>query len=81
LVIATRPQDALAAIGEVKGADFQVNQVVTFIDSNQKVLTTGTVVRILPDSVHVRYVDPDGDGRAPRIGDVMVKTPYGSATL
>lgn len=81
VVIASRPQDRLVAVGEVKGADFQVNQVVTFIDSKQQVLTTGTVVRILPESVHVRYGDPDRNGREPRIGDVMVKTPYGSGTL
>jgi hypothetical protein len=81
LVIASRPQDRLVAVGDVKGADFEVNQVVTFIDSTQQVLTTGTVVRVLPDSVHIRYGDPDRDGREPRVGDVMVKTPYGSGTL
>ena len=81
VVIATRPQDRLIAVGEVKGADFIDNQTVTLIDSEQQVLTTGTIVRRLDNSVHVRYEEPDGGGREPRVGDVMVKTPYGSGKL
>jgi hypothetical protein len=45
------------------------------------VLTTGTIVRILPDSIHVRYDSPPRSGRTPRRGDVMVRTPAGARTL
>ncbi|MEO6435433.1 MAG: hypothetical protein ABIP55_06680 [Tepidisphaeraceae bacterium] len=81
VVIAARPQDNLVAVGEVKGTDFRDNQVVTFIDSDQQLLATGSVVRMLDDSIHVRYEKPARGGREPRVGDVMVKTPVGSGTL
>jgi len=81
VVIASRPQDMLVAVGEVKGSDFRENQVVTFIDSDQRVLTTGTVVRTLDDSIHVHYDKPERGTREPRVGDIMVKTPVGSGTL
>ena len=70
-----------AAVGEVAGTDFREGQVVTFIDSKQKVLATGTVVRVLADSVHVLVDRSTGSGREPRVGDLMVKLPFGATTL
>jgi hypothetical protein len=70
-----------AAVGEVEGRDFHEGEVVTFIDGKQKVLATGTVVRVLPDAVHVLVDRPTGSGREPRAGDLMVKLPFGATTL
>ena len=70
-----------AAVGEVSGNDFREGDVVTFIDSKQKVLATGTVVRVLADSVHVMVDRSTGSGREPRVGDLMVKLPFGATTL
>ena len=73
VVIATRPQDRLVAIGQTQPEDFAENQLVTFIDARQKVLDSGVVVRVLPDEVHVRYDRPHPGGREPREGDFAVK--------
>jgi hypothetical protein len=82
VVIAVLKDQPFAAVGELPSTeDFQLNQVVTFIDRSERVLTTGTVVRILPDSVHVRYDPPLRGGRAPRRGDIMVRTPFGAQAL
>src|SRR5439155_1158573 len=51
-VIAARPQDQLAAVGDVPVQSLAVGQPVTFVDDRRKVLTTGKVVRVLTDSVH-----------------------------
>jgi hypothetical protein len=82
VVIAVLKDDPFAAVGELPStSDFQLNQVVTFIDRSERVLTTGTVVRILPDSVHVRYDPPPRGGRTPRRGDIMIRTPFGAQAL
>ena len=82
VVIATLKDQPFAAVGELPStSDFQLNQVVTFIDKSERLLTTGAVVRILPDSVHVRYDAPPRHGRAPRRGDIMVRTPFGAQPL
>jgi hypothetical protein len=81
VVIAMRSLNSLVAVGEVRPKDFRVDQVVTFIDSNQRVLTTGRVVRLLEDSVHAHYDNPPVGGRAPRVGDLMLKLPPGARTL
>ena len=69
------------AVGDVSGSDFRVGETVTFVDAKQRVLTTGTVVRVLPDSVHVVVDPPRGGGREPGVGDVVVKLPFGATTL
>jgi hypothetical protein len=73
VVVATRPQDRLVAIGQTQPQDFAENQLVTFIDARQKVLDSGVVVRVLADQVHVRYDRPPAGGRQPREGDFAVK--------
>jgi hypothetical protein len=81
VVIATRKPARLVAVGEVSGNDFREGETVTFIDSKQRVLTTGTVVRVLSDSVHVQYLTPEHGRREPGVGDVMVRLPFGATTL
>ncbi|HYO10487.1 MAG TPA: hypothetical protein VER17_16075 [Tepidisphaeraceae bacterium] len=75
VVVAARPQNQLVAVGQIPLDTLADNQVVTFMDANQRVLTTGTIVRLLPESaqVHARYDAPTANGREPRAGDIMVR--------
>ena len=74
VVAAARPTDRLVAIGGVALDQMAVGQLVTFIDSKQHPLANGTIVRILPDSVHGIY-EPVAGGREPRVGDMMLRLP------
>jgi hypothetical protein len=75
------PNGYFVRIGEVEGRDFREGETVTFIDSKQKVLTTGTVVKTLTRGVDVLVDYPRGGGRQPGTGDLMVKLPFGATTL
>jgi hypothetical protein len=82
VVVETLDDMPLAAVAELPApASMRANEVVTFLDRHERVLTTGTIVRILPDSVHVRYDSPPRSGREPRRGDIMVRTPFGARAL
>jgi hypothetical protein len=61
------------AVGDLPLDQMAVGQLVTFIDVNQKPLTTGTIVNVLPDSIHVRVDDPPLGSREPRVGDMMIR--------
>jgi hypothetical protein len=69
------------SVGDVPTSDFREGEIITFVDPHRHVLTTGTVVRILPDTVHVLVDRPRGDGRMPGVGDVAIKLPPGATTL
>jgi len=69
------------SVGDVPGRDVREGEIVTFIDGHRHVLTTGSIVRVLADSVHVLVDPPRGDGRMPGVGDVMIKLPPGATTL
>jgi hypothetical protein len=70
------------SVGDVPTKDFREGEIITFVDPTRHLLTTGTVVRILPDSVHVLVDRPhSGGGRMPGVGDVAIKLPPGAATL
>jgi hypothetical protein len=69
------------SVGDVPTGDFREGQIITFVDPQRRVLTTGSVVRILPDSVHVLVDRPRGGGRMPGVGDVAIKLPPGASTL
>jgi hypothetical protein len=62
-----------AAVGDVPAAQFHVGEPIAFLNANQEVLTHGIVRRILPDSIHVQWYPPRGEGRAPRVGDLAVR--------
>ena len=81
VIIATRPQDRLVAVGDVTPSDFTVGQTVYFLDAKRHVMTTGRIVRILNDSVHAQYVEPAGGHRPPAAGDMMVRLPIGGTPL
>lgn len=73
-------QHKLVSVGEVNGSEFHEGETVIFIDARQKVLANGTIVRILPNQVHVNYETAKG-GRDPVVGDMMVRIPRGGTTL
>ncbi len=70
----------LVSVAEVNGADFREGETVVIIDEKQKVLCNGSIVRVLPNMVHVEYEKAKG-GRDPVLGDMMVRIPPGGTTL
>ncbi len=73
LVLAVNSQVQMVSVGEINPTDFDAGDIVSFIDTNENALTSGRVIRVLTDSVHVRYDRPAAGRRAPRDGDVMVR--------
>jgi hypothetical protein len=74
VVTATLPDAKLAAATSDSAADFKDDAVVLFIDANEHTIAHGNVVRVVEDSVHIKY-EPESletGGRAPREGDVAV---------
>ena len=65
----------LAAVGEVPVDRLHPGDVVTFMDLNHNVIDTGVILKVVNDTVHVRYDRPKKNGRAPRQGDLMVRVP------
>jgi hypothetical protein len=61
------------AVGGVDVSQLAIGQLVTFFDSKQRPLTNGTVVNVLPDSVHVRVDGPALGSRRPQVGDLMIR--------
>src|SRR5271154_2988734 len=58
LVTAVLASDTLASVGEVPVKDFTVGDIISFVDSNGKVVTMGTVEAINRHSLTVRYATP-----------------------
>ena len=82
VVIATIPEAPFVAVGDLPAPEnLRENEVVTFLDRNERVLTTGTIAAVRPAQVDVRYDPPRRGGRAPRRGDIMVRTPFGAQAL
>jgi len=73
VVTAVLTSSNLAAVGSVPVADFTPGDVVTFMDSNGKVLVMGTVEAVNANSLTVKYEKPDPRSRAPVAGDVAVR--------
>ena len=73
VVTAVRPQDNLVKVSEVDPKDFRINDIVAFMNSNQDPLTTGVVIHLTPDGLHVRYDPPRAGRRAPENGDLAVR--------
>jgi hypothetical protein len=63
----------LASVGEVPVKDFTVGDIISFVDSNGKVVTMGTVEAISHNSLTVRYANPGPHGRVPVEGDAAVR--------
>jgi hypothetical protein len=74
LVIAVEPGgQPFAAVSDMPAKEFREGEPITFIDSNRKYLTNGFVRRITEDTLHVEWVKPGSDGRAPRAGDLAIR--------
>ena len=73
LVTAVLASNNLASVGEVPVKDFTVGDIISFVDSNGKVVTMGTVEAINRNSLTVRYANPGPHGRAPVEGDAAVR--------
>ena len=63
----------LATVGQVNPRDFRVNDVVTFIDADGRILTSGSVTGTSGSDLQVRYARPREGGRIPRVGDLAVR--------
>src|SRR5581483_3202814 len=62
VVIAVRPQDRLAAVGEIPTRDFKPGDVLSFEDVNQNIVTVGSVKDITPNFLVVEYAPPPQGG-------------------
>lgn len=71
-VIAVLPENALVAVGDVNPADFEMGDVLVFINTKQQVIAAGHVVEKTANAIHLNY-DVKEDGRAPEVGDLAVK--------
>ncbi len=67
------PDDNRAAVGSIVTEDLKEGDIVTFMDGTEKILTTGKIVRVLPDSIHVKYEAPAEGSRAPVVGDLAIR--------
>jgi len=65
--------DNRAAIGEIVTDGLKEGDIVTFLDGMEKPITTGKIIRVLPDAIHVKYDAPLPDGRVPVVGDIAVR--------
>lgn len=68
------PEYRLASVGDVPVKDFKVGQRVSFM-GNDGFLTGGEVVRIVGDGLHVKWDVPPASGRAPIVGDLLIRVP------
>ncbi len=73
VVTAVLASNNLASVGEVPVKDFTVGDIISFVDSNGKVVTMGTVEAINHNSLTVKYATPGRHGRAPVEGDAAVR--------
>lgn len=73
VVIAVRPQDRLAAVGDIPTGDFKQGDVISFEDVNQNLLTVGSVKDVMPNFLVVEYAPPAQGGRDPVNGDLGVR--------
>ncbi len=72
-VMAVLPEHQLVSVGDVPAVDFKRGDAVVFLGGSNEQLTTGEVVNIVNDRVHVRYADPSAGGRAPQVRDLVVR--------
>jgi hypothetical protein len=73
LVIAVLPDQMYAAVGDVDVKDFSEGEVLSFIDSNKKFLTNGTIKKVTSDALNIQYEVPGPGSRAPKVGDLAVR--------
>ncbi len=67
------PDENTASVGNIDTTGLAEGEIVTFLDGNQKPLTTGKIIRVLPGAIHVKYTAPLANGRPPIVGDLAVR--------
>jgi hypothetical protein len=73
VVTAVLPGAHLVSVGSIPTRDFSIGDVISFIDSNQALLTMGHVETINQNSIIVKYDPPEKTGREPLVGDMGVR--------
>lgn len=73
VVVAVEKSESLAAVSDVMLDKFRENDVVTFIDSSEKPIANGVIIRKTANNLHVKYEEIKPDGRDPVVGDLAVK--------
>jgi hypothetical protein len=72
-VMAVLPEHRLVSVGDVSVVDFKRGDTVVFLGASDQQLTTGEVVNIVKERIHVKYNDPSSGGRAPQVRDLVVR--------
>jgi len=72
-VMAVLPEHKLVSVGEVPVVDFKRGDAVVFLGTSDQKLTSGEVVNIVGERLHVKYEDPPAGGRAPQVRDIVVR--------
>lgn len=71
-VVATLPQNGLIAVGDMPLDQFKIGDTLVIIDTKQKIVAAGKVVRMTDNALHLSY-DVAPSGRDPRLGDLAVR--------
>ena len=66
---------SLAAVEGMPVDQVDEGDLIAFVDTDNRPLVSGTVIRRAGDQVHVRYVTPRPERRPPRVGDLAVHLP------
>lgn len=73
-IIATLPEQDLAAVSGLSSAGVLEGDHITFTDQASHVIAIGKVVSVRSDSLHVQYTVPAAAGsRAPVTGDIAIR--------
>lgn len=72
-VVEVLEEQRLASVADLPVQDFLKGDVLTFFGGEEEPLTSGVVVMILPDRLHVQYAAPAEGKRAPAPGDLVIR--------
>lgn len=72
VVLAVRPADHLAAVGDVPVKSFKTGDIVSFLDAAGKPLANGHVKHVEKNVLIVQY-EALSKGRAPQVADLAVR--------
>ncbi len=67
------PAENRVAVGSIVTDGLKDGDIVTFMDGAEKSIATGKIIRVLPDSIHVKYDAPPVGGRVPVEGDIAIR--------
>lgn len=73
VVIATLPDENLAAVGDIAIQDFGIGDLLVFMDTKERPLGSGRVINVTHNALHVRYRKPADGRREVRAGDLAVR--------